>query len=188
MQGLITAMDSDALSLILWPSRPTPPSPHFNYITCLAHHSSSSSLFSAARDARVIQWQQQQQQPSSPGQWLPAAAATPHTDWINDIQCVGAADILSCSSDCNVTLTNVVTGTVSRQFRYHEDHVTCLSPIDSRGKFLSAGLDGFCCQWDAELCGGGGERDVTAWSSPEVLLCNKKRTSVYCTDLACDGR
>jgi len=181
-------MDSEALSLILWPSRPTPPSPHFNYITCLAHQSSSSSLFTAARDARVIQWQQQQQQPSSPGQWLPAAAATPHTDWINDIQCVGAAAILSCSSDCNVTLTNVVTGTVSRQFRYHEDHVTCLSPIDSRGKFLSAGLDGFCCQWDAELCGGGGERDVTAWSTPEVLLCNKKRTSVYCTDLACDGR
>ena len=190
-------MDFDALSLILWPLCSRAPSPHFNYITCLAYDSPSSSLFTGARDARVIQWQQQPSPPSSSSspspshRWLPAAAAAPHTDWINDIQCLGSSDVLSCSSDYNVTLTNVATGTALRQFRYHEDHVTCISPVSANGRFVSAGLDGFCCLWNAEVCGvggGRGESNGTGWSSPDTLMSNKKRTSIYCTDLACDSR
>ena len=148
-------MDTDALTLTLWPppssSRPTA---HFNHLTCLAYDPSSSSLYTAARDARVIQWQQPDAaSPSSP--WLPAAAAAPHTDWINDIQCLGGGAVLSCSSDCNVTITSILTSAVVRQFRYHDDHVTCLSPVSSTGTFVSAGLDGYCCLWDAEVGGGG---------------------------------
>lgn len=138
-------MDLDALSVILWPCAGPSLSPHFNLITSLAYDSASSSLFTAARDARVIQWQQRP--PSSPpAHWFPAAAATPHTDWINDIHFVCEGSVLSCSSDGNVTITNVGTGTVLRQFRHHEDHVTCLSPINSSGKFVSAGAVSNLCE------------------------------------------
>lgn len=142
-------MDADTLTLILWPSAtkslpcppqtpaPSSPSPHFNYLTSLTYDASSSSLFTAGRDARVIQWQEQPA-PSSPGLWLPVAAATPHSDWVNDIQMAGTGAVLSCSSDCNVTLTRLCTGEVVRQFRHHEDHVTCLSPVNASGKFVSA--------------------------------------------------
>jgi WD40 repeat protein len=149
-------MDTDTLTLILWPpatnsllhpppapAPPQLPAPHFNYLTSLAYDPSSSSLYTAARDARVIQWQQLADPP--PPElccWRPAAAATPHSDWINDIQLVGAGTdgtVLSCSSDCNVTMTCVRTGQVVRQFRHHEDHVTCLSPLNSSGKFVSTG-------------------------------------------------
>ncbi len=97
--------------------------------------------------------------------------------------------MLSCSSDCNVTITNILTSAVVRQFRYHDDHVTCLSPVSSTGTFVSAGLDGYCCLWDAEVGGGGhsGEHG-TAWSAPMTLLSNKKRTSIYCADLSGDSR
>jgi WD40 repeat protein len=145
-------MDPDALSVILWPCAGPSPSPHFNLITSLAYDSSSSSLFTAARDSRVIQWQQR---PSSspPAHWFPAAAATPHTDWINDIHFVGEGRVLSCSSDGNVTITNVGTGTVLRQFRHHEDHVTCLSPVNSSGKFVSADAVSNPCE-TVTLCAG----------------------------------
>jgi WD40 repeat protein len=138
-------MDLDALSVILWPCAGPSLSPHFNLITSLAYDSSSSSLFTAARDARVIQWQQRPPG-SPPAHWFPAAAATPHTDWINDIHFVGEGRVLSCSSDGNVTITNVGTGTVLRQFRHHEDHVTCLSPMNSSGKFVSAGAVSNPCE------------------------------------------
>jgi WD40 repeat protein len=143
-------MDTDTISLTLWPpaaqslslppnspASPLRPAPHFNYLTSLAYDPLSSSLYTAARDARIIEWQQQPE-PSPSGRWLPAAAATPHSDWINDMQLVGAGVALTCSSDCSVTMTCVHSGQIVRQFRHHEDHVTCLSPMNSNGKFVSA--------------------------------------------------
>jgi WD40 repeat protein len=84
------------------------------------------------------------------------------------------------------------TGKAVRNYRQHQDHVTCISSVNLNGKFVSAGLDGLCCLWDAEVSGcvnANSDSSGIGWSSCDAVLGSlKKRSSIYCADLSKDGR
>lgn len=72
-----------------------------------------------------------------------------HFDWINDLKLVNNDnDLVSCSSDLSLKITNLNENTTSKFENIHTDYVKKLSHFKDQDLILSGGLDGKIVLWD----------------------------------------